>query len=270
VTTNPTPQTANGKVQRQAKRRMVPLDQIKVNEQAQRELNPSWVDYLVAHADLEQLGLPTVNWRDGSWWCVDGQHRIAMLRELGFTDEKIECHAYENLTSEQEAEVFLKLNTTLTVAALPKFRAAVHAGRPVEADIDRIVRSVNLIVTADQVPGAVRAVGTLGRVYSRGPGVLARSLRIIRDAYGDGGLEARVIDGMGHVCARYNGDLNEEEAILKLGKAHGGVNGVLNKAETLRRQTGNQKAHCVAAAIVDTINSGRGGKKLPSWWKADA
>lgn len=26
-------------------------------------------------------------------------------------------------------------------------------------------------------------------------------------------------------------------------------------------------AHCVAAAVVDTINGGKGGKKLPSWWR---
>lgn len=30
------------------------------------------------------------------------------------------------------------------------------------------------------------------------------------------------------------------------------------------------RGHCVAAAAVDVINSGRGGNKLPSWWKTDA
>jgi len=58
--------------------------------------------------------------------------------------------------------------------------------------------------------------------------------------------------------------------VAKLSKANGGVNGLLNKAEVLRRSTGNQKGQCVAAAAVEVINKGRGGKKLPSWWKADA
>lgn len=57
---------------------------------------------------------------------------------------------------------------------------------------------------------------------------------------------------------------------MKLAKAHGGVAGLTNKAEVLRRSTGNQKAHCVAAAAVEIINAGRGGHKLPAWWKADA
>lgn len=37
-----------------------------------------------------------------------------------------------------------------------------------------------------------------------------------------------------------------------------------------RKQTGNAKGHCVAAAAVDINNRGRGGKKLPSWWREDA
>lgn len=259
-----------GKVERVARLKWVPLDQMKVNPLAQREVTQARVDHLAAHMDLEQIGVPVVNFREGSYWVIDGQHRVEALRACGFTDETIQCWAYDSLTSEQEAEVFLKQNDVLVVAAIPKYRAAVHSGRPLECDIDRIVRSVGLVVSKDKIPGAIGAVGTLSRVYGRGPGVLARSLRIIRDAYGDGGLEAPVIDGIGHLCARYNGDLNEPEAIAKLAKAHGGVNGLLNKAEQLRRQTGNQKGQCVAAAAVDTINSGRGGKKLTSWWKADA
>lgn len=260
---------SSGKVTRSARLKWVPLDQIKVNPVAQRDLNPARVDHLVANLDLEQIGNPTVSHRDGSYWCIDGQHRIEALRQFGFTNEPIQCWTHEGLTSEQEAEMFLKLNDTLTVHALPKFRAAVHAGRAVESDIDRVVRSVGCVVTSDKVPGAIGAVATLRRVYSRGgPGTLARTLHIIRDAYGDGGFEAAVIDGIGHVCTRYNGELNVDEAITKLSKAHGGANGLLQKAEVLKRQTGNQKSHCVAAAAVEIINSGRGGKKLPSWWKS--
>jgi hypothetical protein len=52
-----------------------------------------------------------------------------------------------------------------------------------------------------------------------------------------------------------------------LSSAHGGVKGLLNAAENLRNMTGNPKAHCVAAAAVNIVNRGRGGKKLPDWWK---
>lgn len=257
------------KIERVARLRWIPLDQIKVNPLAQRDLQQARVDHLEANLCLEDLGYPTVNHRDGHYWVIDGQHRIEALRQFGFTNEPIQCQTYEGLTSEEEAEKFLLLNNSLAVRSIPKFKAAVHAGRFVESDIDRIVRSTRLVVSADDVPGGIQAVGTLERVYHRaGPGGLARTLVIVRDAYGDAGLQGVVIDGIGHVCARYNGDIDPKVVTEKLSKAHGGVGGLLNKAETIRRMTGNPKGQCVAAAAVETINVGRGGKKIPGWWKS--
>jgi hypothetical protein len=38
----------------------------------------------------------------------------------------------------------------------------------------------------------------------------------------------------------------------------------------LRKQTAQSVPECVGAAIVEVINRGRGGKKLPAWWTAGA
>lgn len=259
------------RVEREARLRWVPIANMKINPLAQRDLNPARVDKLAANFDPEQLGVPTVSDRAGSFFIIDGQHRIEMLREVGWGDQQIQCWTYVGLTEQDEAEMFLKLNDTLVVDAYWKFKVGVEAGREAETDIDRIVRAAGLCISRDAVPGAIRAVGTLLRVYNRaGAKVLGRCLRIIRDAYGDAGFEASVIDGIALLCQRYNGDLDDAEAIKKLSTANGGVNGLLGKADVLRRSTGNGKAHCVAAAAVDIINRNRGGKKLPSWWKAAA
>lgn len=257
------------RVNRSARLRWVPVPQMKVSPVAQRDLNQARVDRLAADFDLEQLGTPTVNERDGGYYILDGQHRIEALRQIGYGDQQVQCWVYADLTDEQMADRFDRLNDTLAVHAFDRFRIRVNAGRPTECDIDRIVRSNGLIVSRDSLPGAVSAVGTLTRVYNRAGGpVLSRSLRIIRDAFGDPGLEAPVIDGIGLLCQRYNGELDDGSAIERLRKTNGGASGLLGKAEVLRKQTGNAKGHCVAAAAVDIINAGRGGKKLPSWWKS--
>ena len=264
----------NGKIEREARLRWVPLGKTKVSPVAQRALNPARVDRLVAEFDEEQLGTPTVNERDGSFYVIDGQHRIAALIAWlgeGWETQQIQCWSYQGLTEEQEADKFDRLNDVLAVHAFDKFRVRITANRDVESDIDRIVRSQGLCISRDSIPGAISAVGTLRRVYTRSDGpTLARSLRIIRDAYGDPGLEAAVIDGIGLLCQRYNGELPADLATDRLKRAHGGVNGLLGKAEEIRRKTGNYKSHCVAAAAVEIINAGKGGKKLQSWWKADA
>jgi hypothetical protein len=257
------------RVEREARLRWVPIPKMRVSPVGQRALNQARVDRLAAEFDLEQLGTPTVNERDGLFYIIDGQHRIAALEQIGWGDQQVQCWTYSGLSEEEEADRFDRLNDVLAVHAYDKFRVRVTAGRDIESDIDRIVRAQQLVVSRDAVPGAISAVGTLRRVYTRSDGaVLGRALRIIREAYGDAGLEAPVIDGIGLLCQRYNGELSEDEAIKKLAKVHGGVGGLLGKAELLRRQMGQPKGHCVAAAAVEFINTGRGGKKLSSWWKS--
>jgi hypothetical protein len=170
------------------------------------------------------------------------------------------------LTEAKEAEKFLSLNDTLPVRAFAKFKVSVQAGRDEEADVDRIVRALGLRITRGS--GGICAVATLRRVYARGgPAVLSRALRIIRDTYGEAGLDGPVIEGIGLVCQRYDGGLNEQRAVERLSSAHGGVSGLISRAGQLRQSTGSPVAQCVAAAAVEVINRGSGGRKLPGWWR---
>lgn len=263
--------TSPKKIERVACLCWVPLEKMRVSLLAQRDLNQARVNKIVIGFDLEQLGTPTVNERDDHYYVIDGQHRVEALREIGWGDQQIQCWAYVGLTEEEEAEKFLKLNDTLTVGAFAKFKVGVQAGRPTECDIDRIVREQGLRVSADEGNGAIYAVGALRRVYKQaGPDQLARALRIVRDAYGDAGLGSSVISGIGLLCGRYDtAALDESRAVDSLAKAHGGMNGLLGKAELIRRSTGGTKYHCVAAAAVEIINGGRGGRKLKSWFRAN-
>lgn len=263
--------TGKNKIERTAALRWVPVGLMCISPLAQRELNEARVNKMAAGFDPELIGTPTVSHRDGKWFVVDGQHRIETLRAIGWGDQQIQCWAYEGLNESEEAEMYLSLNDTLAQTAYDKFKIAVVAQRPAECDVYRVVNSCGLSVTRERIEGGVRAVGTLMRVYRRGgPRVLKRALTIIRDAYGTPGLEAPVIDGLGFLCDRYNGDLEDQVAIAKLSNIHGGVHGLLGKAENIRRSTGQPLGQAVAAAAVEVINAGRGGKKLPSWFNEQA
>lgn len=258
---------STNRVEREARLRWVPIADMRVSPLAQRELNTSRVNKILKSFDLEQLGTPTVNERGGHYYVIDGQHRIEALKAMGWEDQQVQCWTYVGLSEQDEAEKFLKLNDVLAVHGFAKFKVGVQAGRVEECDIDRIVRAQGLKVSMDSSEGSISAVGTLRRVYQQtGPANLARALRLVRDAYGDIGMIAVVIDGIALLCHRYEDALDDERAVTRLSTVNGGLNALLGQAENIRRQTGNQKRHCVAAAAVEILNGGRGGKKLPTWW----
>lgn len=249
----------------------VPLVKMRVCDSAQRELKPSRVDSLTAEFDPEMFGYPVVSQREGHYYIVDGQHRVAAVKAWlgkGWETQSVTCRVYSGMTEQDEANMFCQLNDVLTVGAFPKFKARVTAGRDTECAVKRTVEKAGLRISKNKDEGCVSAVSTLTKVYKRdGAGTLSRSLLIINNAFGVMGMTNVVIDGAAKVCARYNGALDDGDAVEKLQQIRGGIGQLMARANLLRNQTHQALPECVAAAIVDIVNSKRGGKKLPSWWK---
>lgn len=271
---------AEPRVDRIAQREFVRLGLVRVNPIVQREFVPSKADRIAAEFDPEHFGTPVVNMRGGHAWVIDGQHRVEALKMWlgeGWEDQHFEAEVYTDLTEAQEADAFLRRNDAMAVNAFNKFRIAVVAGWEDEQTVSGIVLREGLTITRDRDhEGRILAVGTLLRIYRRAGGdVLARTLAIIRDAYGTAGLDAPVLAGMSMVVHRYD-RLDDKEMVKRLTKAHGGLSGMLGKADREKKSSGNPRQFCVAAAIVDTFNSqsaeskGGNGTKMLSWWKAAA
>lgn len=268
----PTPAEFAKRIKRQAQIRTIKLGDIRVSPAAQRELNQSRVNKILDSLDMERLGTITVSSRDGFYWLIDGQHRFNALKAYwgdGYEEWEIEAWCYFDLTEEQEAEKFLQHNEVLAVNAYDKFKVGVTAGRPVECDVDRIVRSLGLKVARTQGDGAISAVSALTQVYGKYGAVGLRDvLTTIRDAFGDRAFEAVMITGLAQFRGRYDGRLDPVRLVSKLNHTAGGVKGVLNKAAYIREQVGQPMPTCVAAAINQVYNQGaRGLSSLGSWWK---
>lgn len=261
--------SSRGKVEFVAHLRWIALADLVVNPKAQRELNPSKVDRILANLDLDQIGYPIVSARNGKYFVIDGQHRCEALKRY-FDDDlstKVQCRVYEDLTEDEEAEAFLKANDQLAVTALAKFKVGVTAGRAEECDIDRVVRA-NGCVVAKTGENAISCVGTLRKAYQRNGGpALGRAVRLVLTGCGESGLSSQLIDGMSMVVGTYNGALDDAHMVRRLADVAGGVAGITNGATATRLATGHPMAQCIAAQIVEVYNRGKQGRgRLPQWW----
>jgi hypothetical protein len=257
---------------KQSKIMLVPLKAMTTSDRIQRELKENRVDHLLAAFDPDHFGLPVLTQREDKFFIIDGQHRVeAVKRWLGvsWVEQSVECRVYTNLNEVEEAEMFLRLNDILAVGAFDKFKNGVNALHAEELHISGIVNSEGLSIGKHKKPGNITAVKTLRNIYLNhgGEQILAKTLRTLRDAYGDSGFEASVMKGIAQLFKRYS-ELDERLVMVRIRDMHGGVKGLLSQANVLHKQTSNSLASCVAAAAVEVINQGRGNPKLISWWKS--
>jgi len=267
--TSPTPG-----LRRTSKVRLVSIAQMRVPEagRTQRRFSKAQADEYAANLDLDKLGIPIVNFRDGIYWVLDGQHRRYALIANGFENDSIECEVYENLSDAEAADVFLGRDDRRAINPFEKFQIACTAEHPRETDIRRTVEAQGLKVSQAGEVGCVGAVGALAKVYDRGGAVvLGQALRTIRDAFAADAraFDGAIIQGLGLFFHRYADRASEHDLVSRLARVQYGARGLLQRAEAMRERTGNQRVHCLAACVVEVYNKTRHKDRLPSWWKAD-
>lgn len=236
----------------------------------QRRYSKAQSEAYAADFDFNKLGLPILNHRDGHFWIVDGQHRIAALLLLGFGECTWECEVYENLTDAEMAEIFLGRDDRRRIDNFTKFMVSCTANRNRETEVRRVVESNQLKISRQKGEGCVGAVTSLLKIFDAyGSVVLGQVLRTIRDSFAAdaSAFDGLLIEGLGHYYNRFNGKPNERSLIERLSQFQHGVRGILMRAEAMKEKNGNQKTQCVAAVCVDIFNKGRTQGRLPSWWK---
>jgi hypothetical protein len=190
----------------------------------QREFRKAWGDRLALELDLNKIGHPIVNIRDGIYWTLDGQHRIYALRANGFENDPLECEVYEGLTDQEAAEIFLGRNTRKAIPLHDNFRVSCTAERQRELDIRRTVEANGQKVSRDG--SGISAIGALGAVYDlSGDVVLGQVVRTLNQGFsGDTqAFDAAIIRGMGGVFNRFNGKTNEKELVERLARLKRGA-----------------------------------------------
>lgn len=179
--------------------RLISINDMVVDDY-QRPVNMKTVMRILNDFDEDIIGVVIVSHRDGRYHIVDGQHRVEVLKRKGYSN--CICQVFEDMTYEQEAEKFCKLNCgRKTLSIQDKFVASVESGNKMDRHILDIINNSGAKFKRDfnSRNGYVSCVGTCREVYiKRGPIVLHETLSIIMKSW-DGNhktLSASMIRGL--------------------------------------------------------------------------
>lgn len=229
-----------------------------VREGRLRELTQDWNPGL-----LDPL---VVSYRDGTFYLVDGQHRVIIQKRMYGGDFTAPCKLFHGLTYEAEAELCWKLDK-----ANEKLSAAQSTNALVEAGSDPAIMEIQRLLQANgfkwalgrRIPGeyeivAVRAV--IGAYHLLGSAAFDRMLRLMDGAWGGApcSLKGGFISGMALFLKTYETELTDRTAIKRLS--------TVDPEEVIRRGktdfSTNRAALRYARVLRQKYNSQKGGRKL--------
>jgi hypothetical protein len=222
--------------------RIVPLDkpsklvelhakEFSIDLKVQRELDERRADKMADDFQPQALGLITASKRvDGHIYVLDGSHRVSAARKARY-DGLIPTRLFEELTLEEEAQLFLTLNASRAVQAIDRFKVRVTKGEKKAVSINNVLKRYGLHV--DWASGGsglpsntvISAIGAVERIYDgldiREPGeypeLVDKVIRTLHKVYGSGTAQAdratysrTVLEGMGILIATFGNRIDYE------------------------------------------------------------
>jgi hypothetical protein len=154
-------------------------------DEYQGHVNKNLVEKIAAEWDESAAGAVILNLRESDQYAVlDGQHRYLAAKKAGVKD--LNALVFIGKTREEEAKLFVQLNTKHNMQAMDRFKANLFSGATRETAIRNVVEGVGLLITSDGAnPKAVRSVVALTELYENfGLNHLAKVLGALKDIFG--------------------------------------------------------------------------------------
>lgn len=224
--------------------KIVPLDkpsklvelhckEFSVDLKVQRMLNENRAEDMAEDFQPQALGLITASRRvDGHTYVLDGAHRVSAARKAHY-DGLMATRLFENLTLQEEAQLFLTLNSSRAVQPIDRFKVRITQGEPAAVAINNVLKNYGVHVdwASNTSLNTISAIGTLEKVY-RGVGIREEGeypdlvdnvIKTLVRAYGDqdGKLDRAtysrtVLEGMGIFIATFGKRIDYDRLVYAL------------------------------------------------------
>lgn len=248
--------------------RLLELDQLFVDPEVQRNVEPRKVQRISDNLNEAALGTLTVSRRDnGRYHVVDGQHRVAALTQINDGSYKVLCRVFTGLTVNEEATLFRLLNNTSRPHAVDSFRIRVIEGEQGAAYITRVLTDNGWRLATGSADRAFAAVAAIERIYRLDPDAVSQTIVSITRAWGhqQSGVDGRIVEGLGLVFARYGNAIDADNLVDRLARYPGGPGKLIGNARTLSDALGVTVAKAMAESLVELYNKAKSTRALPHW-----
>jgi Family of unknown function (DUF6551) len=245
--------------------------------QAKVPRSQRWAEQIAREFDPDKLRPVDLSLReDGSYYCMDGGHRVTALTLMGWSDQLIPAHVYRGLTLAQEAKIFNTQDATRRLTAQQRFRSRLLEGEQTAHEIRRDVEAAGYVLNLDDSRGGdgkIVAVAALDQVrHSIGRRRFQALLRLCRSAWQDDtiGLSSPVLIGLSSLVGRYDGLYDVRRLVTKMADSSPAM--LERDAREMRKIVGlgTYAKDAVGMILVDRYNQRLQVNKLPNWQDMDA
>lgn len=250
---------------------VLPIDKINVDPDYQRELRHDLVERIRSQWDIVKAGPILVSQRkNGSLWCVDGQHRMTGAKLAG--EEEIFAHVVHGLTKKQEAELRYARNERRADSMFEKFRTRLVMG---DEKAHRMVEIAHqhgtAINTSTNMHSGINAINAVETLYDLDYGAtLSKVFKALTDAYGPDQLFGRttsvaMLKSVAWFLDRHvdRKEANYKEFTSRLGAV--GIDDIDRKARSHKAALGGSLWINYYRAMVELWNFRRQESKKLDW-----
>lgn len=246
----------------------IKFSQTKIDPRVQREVNTIEANAIGAEFDKTVLGTITVSVRaNGDNVLLDGLQRKSGAEIANF-DDPVDCIFHYNLTLEQEAEKFRRLNYRTSVNSVAAFKVAVTEGIPEALAVQDILSKFGITIGGK---GNFQAVKTALRIVTTPGGAedLRWALNMVIDAWdlarSGRHIDGKMVEALALMHHRYKGQIDTASLRDRLAARRGGQPGLMGEARTRQPRRGGKLVIALIDALVDEYNFKRPKNKLPEW-----
>lgn len=238
--------------------RLIPKKQLIINEDYQRQANARKVLEFSRGWSWIACGAITVAQRDGSYWVVDGQHRVLGARKRSDIQE-LPCLVFRTVDVAEEAQGFLSANANRKpVTAVAKHRAAVVAGDKIAVQLQALFDAVGVSAMDSQSnsPGHIRCVALARRRAQENIAEFETVLRVAVSLARDANIITgeRLLDGLCYLSRNVIGGFDQPRLQKRLREV--GAERLVDGAGRAAAFYAKGGAKVFAAGMIETINKG--------------